>query len=116
MSENIDNGMDINMCLKKVLNTAYNHVKACMGAKETLKALAREEDLKLVVLAKDLHQNYNDVILAKCQKANVPVIYLESREELASIFPVKCKKAGAIAVRDFVHETPEKELIMSTLK
>ena len=111
-----DTQSDFKICLKKVLKIAYNHVQACTGADEIIKSLIREETLELVVLARDLTQKYQDVIMGLCQKANVPVVFVEDRKEMAEIFPLKVKKAGAAAVKNFMKETDEKRFILASLK
>ncbi|OQS54783.1 hypothetical protein EHP00_1273 [Ecytonucleospora hepatopenaei] len=115
-SEHGEEELNITSAFKKVLKTAYNHVKACLGAKETLKSLLREEKLELVILTKDLTQKYQDLILSFCKKTNTPVFFMETRQELGNVYPVKVKKAGAIAIKDFVNETTEKQFILQALK
>ena len=117
MTIQIEEELNMKACLEKCLEISYNHVKVASGSKEILKTLVREQELKLVILAKDLIQGYQDVILNQCKAQNVPVVYLESRKELAEIFPyAKLKKAGAVGIKDFVRETDEMKFVLNAIK
>ncbi|KAL6122698.1 hypothetical protein NUSPORA_00227 [Nucleospora cyclopteri] len=116
MTEQFEEGLNIKMCLEKVLSISYNHVQAALGAKEVVKTLIREQQMEFVIITKDLSKKYQDIILHYCKEKNVPIIYLETREELGSIFPCKVKKAGAAGVKDFIRESEEKNFILNTLK
>ena len=72
--------------------------------------------LKLVILAKDLIKEYQDLIVPKCEQFGIPIIFLEDRVELGSITPMKIKKAGAIGIKNFICETREKAFIINAIK
>merc|ERR1712131_166873 len=114
--ENAEEELNMKICLEKCLKVAHNHVKISSGATEVLKALVREQEMKLVILAKDLLQKYQDVIVESCKKRNVPIVFVESREEMAEIIPIKMKKSGACGIKDFVWESKEKNFILSNLQ
>ena len=115
MEEIVSSDLDIKTCIKTCLKTAYSHVKALTGSKEIVKNLIRNEEISLVILSKDLIKQYQDLILMLCKNNNVPVIFLENKSELAEVFPIKVKKASAIAIKNFIGESREKAFLMNVI-
>ncbi|ORD94304.1 hypothetical protein ECANGB1_898 [Enterospora canceri] len=116
MSDNGDELVNLTSSLKKCFQIAYNHVQAAPGATEVYKTLIRNEEMQLVVLSKDLPDKPREMIMAKCQSNNVPVVFIETRSELGKLCPTKVKNAGAFGIKNFMLETEEKAFLMSQLK
>ncbi|KAI5168320.1 small subunit ribosomal protein S12e [Pancytospora epiphaga] len=115
--------MTVQTALQQVFAVCKNHNKLALGSAEVLKCLMRAsspEDtdaLRLVVMAKDHLQDYQSVILQKCQEAGVPVIYVEDHKQLAEISPIKrVKRMGVIGIKDFVYDSREKAFIANAYK
>ena len=115
--------MTIETALSTIFAVCRNHNKLALGSAEVLKSLLRApspespESLKLVVMAKDHQQDYQSIILQKCQEANVPVVYVDDRKQLAEITPLKrAKKVGVVGIRDFVCDSREKAFIANAYK
>ena len=54
-------------------------------------------------------------IISMAEDSNVPVIFLENKSELAEVFPIKVKKASAIAIKNFIGESREKAFLMNVI-
>lgn len=105
--------------LEKVIETCRNHDTICVGATEVSRLLYKatpEEDaqkFELIVMAKDLLKEYQDIILFKAKELNIPVLYVETRKELAGVMPFKPKNIGAVGIKKFVNEGREKAFILN---
>ncbi|KAI4290780.1 small subunit ribosomal protein S12e [Pancytospora philotis] len=115
--------MTVVSALNKIFMTCRNHHKLALGSAEVVKALLRSNSaesadaLELVIMAKDLLQEYQTIIVEKCKEFNVPVIYVDDRKQLAEISPLKrAKNVGVVGIRDFVYESREKRFIFNALK
>lgn len=115
--------MTVQTALRQIFAVCKNHNKLARGSAEVLKCLLRgaspegPDSLKLVIMAKDLLQDYQSIILQKCQEANVPVIYVDDQKQLAEISPIKrVKKMGVIGIKDFVYDSREKAFIANAYR
>lgn len=68
---------------------------------------------KLIVVSKDLIKEYQDIIMFKAKELDIPVLFVDSRKELASIMPFKAKNIGAAGIKDFIQEGREKAFILN---
>ena len=86
--------------LKKVFEISRNHDTINIGATEVARDLYREgsQKFEVIVMAKDLLKEYQDIILFKAKELNIPVLMVESRKELASVMPFKAKNIGAVGI------------------
>jgi ribosomal protein L7Ae-like RNA K-turn-binding protein len=105
--------------LKKVMEICRNHDSVSIGATEVARQLYRitpeteTQKPKLIVVSKDLIKEYQDIIMFKARELNIPVLFVDSRKELASIMPFKAKNIGAVGIKDFIHEGREKAFILN---
>lgn len=105
--------------LKKVMEICRNHDSVSIGATEVGRMLYRitpeteTQRPELIVVSKDLLEEYQKIIMFKAKELNIPVLFVDSRKELASIMPFKAKNIGAVGIRDFIHEGREKAFILS---
>ncbi len=108
--------LTVETALQNIFQTCRNHNKLAIGFKEVVKSLYRSKDdenkLKLVVVAKDTVPNVLAIIEYKCRELNIPMIFLETNQELGKIAPIKkVKNMSAIGIRDFICESREKAFI-----
>lgn len=113
----------IHSALRQIFITCKNHNKLALGATEVVKSLMRAtsaedlECLRLVVVAKDLLQEFQDIIVERCRALNVSILYVDDRKQLAEISPLKrVKNIGVIGIKDFVYESREKAFIVNAYK
>lgn len=104
--------------LRKVLEICRSHDSVSIGATEVARVLYRTtpetevQKFKLIVVSKDLIKEYQDIIMFKAKELDIPVLFVDSRKELASIMPFKAKNIGAAGIKDFIHEGREKAFIL----
>lgn len=113
--------LTVESALKQVFATCKNHNKLALGAIEVVKALYRgagsADSVKLVVMAKDLLQSYQDIIIDQCRQQGIVVMYVEDRKQLGAITPLKkVKNTGVIGIKDFVCESREKAFVVNACK
>lgn len=115
--------LTITSALQQIFKNCKNHNMLALGTTEVIKSLYRttstedEEIMNLVVVAKDNLSEFTHIIEDKCRQLNIPLLFVETREELASITPLKrIKKASAIGIKDFVCESREKAFIVNAYK
>lgn len=113
----------IHSALRQIFVTCKNHNKLALGATEVIKSLVRvasiedQECLRLVVMAKDLLQDFQSIIVEKCKELNVSILYVDDRKQLAEISPLKrVKNIGVVGIKDFVYESREKAFIVNAYK
>lgn len=105
--------------LKSVLEDCRDHDSVSIGATEVARALYQitpetdAQKFKLIVVSKDLIKEYQDIIMFKAKELDIPVLFVDSRKELASIMPFKAKNIGAAGIKDFIHESREKAFILN---
>lgn len=111
--------LSILSALKKVVEVCRNHDSMSVGATEVARLLYRispeteTQKFELIVVSKDLIKEYQDIIMFKAKELSIPVLFVDSRKELAGIMPFKAKNIGAVGIKDFVHEGREKAFILN---
>ncbi|KCZ81947.1 hypothetical protein H312_00590 [Anncaliia algerae PRA339] len=104
----------LNLALSQVFSVAKGHNQLVVGFRQVASILQREKP-KFVCIAKDMESQANSILLALCKKSEIPVIYIETRKELASLAG-KGGKIGVIALKDFVFATTGRSFISNLLK
>ncbi|RVD93030.1 40S ribosomal S12 [Tubulinosema ratisbonensis] len=104
----------LNLALSQVFSVSGGHNKLVVGFRQVASILQREKPV-FVCIAKDMQNQANDVLLALCKKHQVPVIFIETRKELATLAHRR-GKCGVLAMMDFVFSTTGKSFVTNLLK
>ncbi|ELA41703.1 uncharacterized protein VICG_01207 [Vittaforma corneae ATCC 50505] len=111
--ESLQEDLTVQSALKKVLQVCRNHDSLKIGASEVVRCLYQNAPLQLIIIPEDLFEDYKTIIMKKAEELSIPVVKIESRQELGELMPFSARKIGAVGVVDFIHDSREKAFIFS---
>ncbi|KAF7682611.1 40S ribosomal protein S12 [Astathelohania contejeani] len=120
----IDTEMTMKDALKRVFQIARSDNKCVRGTRQSCKKIMGGQ-AKLVLISKEVSSQISDVVMALTKKHSVPVITIESSEELGSIVGLarirggevtKVTKCSVAVVMDYVRPSPERNFVLNALR
>ncbi|ELA46255.1 hypothetical protein VCUG_02264 [Vavraia culicis subsp. floridensis] len=106
----IDDTFTLKDAITQVLKISSSNNKLKCGIRQVTKTLLRS-DAKMVFISKEIDDKYRAVVVGLSKKSGVPVVVIESGDELADMAQLgrttladvkKMPKCSAVAVTDFV--------------